>query len=163
MSCRSRRRPAGALAPAAVVYALGLFSPGSLAAQQAREIGIQSVFTAAEPVALTGGLYGAVRTTRRTRFALTAGAGGSDGELVWRTEVLGQFLLNPGSVRKAGFYAGGGVALTGGPEEHGFVVVMAGIEGTPGAPSGWALEAGLGGGFRAAVGYRWRGFRRRDR
>src|SRR5688500_10754242 len=102
MTCRSRRRRAGALAPAAAVFAVGLLTAGEVSAQQAREIGVQAVFTAADPAAFTGGLYGAVRTTRRTRFAVTAGAGGSGGELVWRGELLGQFLLNPGSVRKAG-------------------------------------------------------------
>jgi hypothetical protein len=31
-----------------------------------------------------------------------------------------------------------------------------GLEARPGAPSGWALEVGLGGGVRVSAGWRWR-------
>jgi hypothetical protein len=39
-------------------------------------------------------------------------------------------------------------------------VLAAGIEGRPGAASGWFLEAGVGGGARLSAGYRWRWFPR---
>ena len=144
------------LAPVALALAPAI-APGAVGAQQARELGIQGVVTAEGPAFIAGGLFGAVRTTRRMRIAATASVGGAGGETAWRGELLGHFLLNPGTRRAPGFYAGGGVALAG-PEERGYVVILVGVEGTPGGRSGWALEAGLGGGFRAAAGYRWRWF-----
>jgi hypothetical protein len=44
----------------------------------------------------------------------------------------------------------------GGPVDQGYVVVTLGVEARPGAPSGWFVEAGVGGGARLAMGYRWR-------
>jgi hypothetical protein len=55
-------------------------------------------------------------------------------------------------------YGAGGVALAEGPVDQGYVVVTLGIEGRPGGRSGWFAEAGVGGGARLAVGYRWRRF-----
>jgi hypothetical protein len=143
---------------AALALGAGLATPGDLAGQRVRELGPQVLVAAREPVVVAGGLFAGLRTTRRTRLALTAGVGGADGETVWRGELLGHFLLNPGSRRAPGLYAGGGIALSGGPDEEGNVVILVGLEGRPGARSGWALEAGLGGGFRATAGYRWRWF-----
>lgn len=125
-------------------------------AQQVREVGAQLLVTTQDPLLATGGLYGALRTTRRTRLALTAGAGGVDGDFAVRAEALGHFLLNPAARGKPGVYAGAGVALVAGPEEQGYVVLLVGAEGSPGGRSGWAVEAGLGGGFRVTAGYRWR-------
>jgi hypothetical protein len=53
-------------------------------------------------------------------------------------------------------YGAGGVAVAGGPVDQGYVVLTLGIEGRPGARSGWFAEAGVGGGVRLALGYRWR-------
>jgi hypothetical protein len=147
--------------PAALAFAITFLVPADATAQRAREIGLQAIVAAAEPAAITAGFYGALRTTRRTRLAVTAGVGGSEGEVAWRGELVGHFLLNPGSVRSPGLYGGGGLAVAGASEAQGFVVVLIGLEGTPGGRSGWSIEAGLGGGFRAAVGYRWRVFGRR--
>jgi hypothetical protein len=91
------------------------------------------------------------------RIAATGSIGAVSGETGWRGELLGHFLLNPGIRRAPGLYAGGGVAASG-PDERAYVVILVGVEGTPGARSGWAVEAGLGGGFRATLGYRWRWF-----
>lgn len=130
-----------------------------LAAQQAREFGIQGVVVAEDPAFVAGGLFAGLRTTRRMRLAATASVGSADGSTAWRGELLGHFLLNPGSRRAPGAYAGGGVAVAG-PDERGYVVILVGLESTPGGRSGWAVEAGLGGGFRASVGWRWRSFSR---
>jgi hypothetical protein len=70
--------------------------------------------------------------------------------------VLWHFLLKPRERRGLGVYGGGGVAVAGGPDTEGFVVVVIGLEARPGARSGWALEVGIGGGVRFSVGYRWR-------
>jgi len=36
------------------------------------------------------------------------------------------------------------------------LLLTAGLEQNPGARRGWAMELGVGGGVRFAVGYRWR-------
>jgi hypothetical protein len=133
--------------------------PRASGAQQAREVGIQAAVMAEDPAVVAGGVFAAIRSTRRLRIAATASLGAADGATAWRGELLGHFLLNPGSRRAPGAYAGGGVALAG-PDERGYVVILVGLEGTPGGRSGWAVEAGLGGGFRATAGWRWRWFSR---
>ena len=135
--------------------------PGAapLAAQRShvREVGIESTVLTTDPAMVLGGVYGAVRTSRRTRLALTASAGATGGDFAWRGELLAHFLLNPLSTRRPGVYGGGGVAAAGsGGASEGYVVVLLGVEARPGGRSGWFLEAGLGGGFRAAAGWRWR-------
>ena len=87
-------------------------------AQQAREFGVQGVVVAEDPAFVAGGLFAGLRTTRRMRLAATASVGSADGSTAWRGELLGQFLLNPGSRRAPGMYAGGGVAVAG-PDERG--------------------------------------------
>lgn len=142
---------------AAVMVAL-LLAPDVGAAQRARELGLHGVFTAQDEELLAGGVYGALRTTRRTRLAATAAAGSAGGEFVLRGELLGHFLLSPTS-RSLGVYGGGGIAGIAGAGEEGFLVLLLGIEHAPGGRSGWYLEGGLGGGARIAAGYRWRSFR----
>ena len=127
-----------------------------LPAQVSREIGVQAIFAAQEPTLLTGGLHAALRTARRGRLAATAGAGRAGDDFVVRGELIGHFLLNPSATRRPGVYAGGGVAVVAGSGEQGYVVLLVGIEGSPGGRSGWALEAGLGGGIRVSAGWRWR-------
>lgn len=146
----------GALALALLLLA------DAAAAQRAREIGLHAVFTGQDAELFAGGIYGAIRTTRRTRLALTAAAGSADGEFVARGEVLGHFLLSP-AARGPGIYGGGGIAGIAGAGEEGFLVLLLGIEHAPGGRAGWYLEAGVGGGVRLAAGYRWRWFRTPDR
>lgn len=136
--------------------ALTLPSPG--AAQQAREIGLQAIATSSDPALAVAGAYGALRTAGRTRLSLSLGAGLSDGDLAWRGEVLGHFLLSPEQRHKAGFYFAGGIAAVEGPVSRGYLVLTVGVEERPRGGSGWAVEAGVGGGVRATVGYRWRHF-----
>ena len=132
-----------------------------LAAQQAREIGIQAIGTASDPVLGVGALYGALRTSNRTRVSVTGGVGGSAGELAFRAELLGHFLLSPNKRNGPGPYFAAGVAAVGGPLERGYLVLTLGVEQRPGGGAGWAAEAGVGGGFRLALGYRWRRLRSR--
>jgi hypothetical protein len=129
------------------------------AAQQVREIGIQAVGTLSDPTLAVAGGYGAVGTSGRTRVSASIGAGLSDGELAWRGELLGHFLLSPEERQRPGFYLAGGLAGVEGPVSRGYLVVTVGVEQRPRAATGWALEAGIGGGFRVALGYRWRWFR----
>ena len=127
-----------------------------LAAQQTRELGIQAIGTASDPLLGVGALYGALRTSNRTRLSVTGGAGASAGELAFRAELLGHFLLSPNKRKGTAPYFAAGVAAVGGPVDRGYLVLTLGMEQRPGAGSGWAAEAGLGGGFRVALGYRWR-------
>ncbi|MDQ3137569.1 MAG: hypothetical protein M3Q93_08275 [Gemmatimonadota bacterium] len=140
----------------ALAAALGGVVPG--AAQQVRELGVTGVVTASDPALVVGGGYAALRTSRRTRVSVAAGAGASGGRGAWRGELLGHFLLNPARRSGAGIYAAGGVAVVGGPVEQGYVVLTLGMEGRPGGLSGWFVEVGVGGGARLAAGYRWRWF-----
>jgi hypothetical protein len=125
-------------------------------AQRVVELGVQAIGTAADPAVGVGGAYGAIRTSLRTRVSAALAAGVSDGRAAWRGELLAHFLLNPTRRRGAGMYGAGGVALTGGPVDEGYLVLTLGVEARPGMSSGWFAEAGVGGGARLALGYRWR-------
>jgi hypothetical protein len=140
-----------------------LAGAGRLAAQGVRELGLQAKVTASDPVLAVGGLYGAVRLSPRVRAAATAGLGASGGQLAGRGELLAHFLFHPGGAARTGLYVGGGVAGVAGVQDEGYVVLLLGLESRPGGRSGWALEAGVGGGVRLTAGYRWRRFSRRDR
>lgn len=138
----------------AVAGALTLAAP--LAGQQGRELGAQAVATASDPALVVAGPYAAIRTSTRTRLSLSAGAGFSAGDPAFRGEILGHFLLSPNKRRGAAFYFAGGIAGVRGPVDRGYIVLSAGLEARPAAGSGWAVEAGIGGGVRLALGYRWR-------
>lgn len=140
-----------------VVAALAWGAP--LPAQQAREIGLQAIGTASDPALAAAALYGAIRTSTRTRLSAAAGAGISSGEPALRGELLGHFLLSPNQLKGAGLYFAGGVAAVAGPVDRGYLVLTLGVEDRPGAGAGWAAEIGVGGGVRLAVGYRWRQLR----
>jgi hypothetical protein len=129
-------------------------------AQQVRELGIQAIGTLADPALAVGGLYVGWRPAKRARLSASLGLGGSGGDVAWRGELLGHFLLAP--TRRAGsaIYLAGGVAAVGGRTDQGYLVLAAGVEGRPGAATGWFLEAGVGGGARLSAGYRWRWFPR---
>jgi hypothetical protein len=148
MRCRWAERSA---------IALLLLFPAPVRAQT-RELGVAAIGTLSEPALVVAGGYAALRTSARTRITGTVGAGVSQDHLAWRGELVGHFLFSPESRRTPGFYAGGGVALVEGPFRRGYLVVTLGLEASPSRSSGWALEAGVGGGFRLAVGYRWRWF-----
>jgi hypothetical protein len=144
------------LSPELFVLAGALTLAAPLAAQQGKELGIQALATTADPSLAVAGPYGAIRTSTRTRLSAMAGAGFSSGDLAFRGEILGHFLLSPDDRHGPGFYFAGGIGAVAGPVERGYLVLAAGLENRPGAPSGWAVEAGVGGGLRVALGYRWR-------
>lgn len=125
-------------------------------AQRTQEIGAHSTLTTADPTAWVAGAYGALRPSSRVRVATQVGAGITGDAFGWRGELLWHFLLKPRERRRLGVYGGGGVAVAGGPDTEGYVVLVLGVEARPGAGSGWAFEVGVGGGVRIAVGYRWR-------
>jgi hypothetical protein len=126
------------------------------AAQRVMELGVQAIGTAADPAVAVGGVYGAIRTSQRTRISAALGAGVSGDDGAVRGELLAHFLLNPTRRTGAGVYGAGGVAIAEGPVDQGYAVVTLGIEGRPGGRAGWFVEAGVGGGARLAAGYRWR-------
>lgn len=128
------------------------------AGQQVRELGMEAIATSSDPVLAVAGAYAGIRTSGRTRFSAGLGAGVSDRAFAWRAEALGHFLLNPDQVRGWGPYVAGGLAAVGGPVSRGYLVLCLGLEERPGAGSGWAAEAGVGGGVRIALAYRWRRF-----
>lgn len=134
--------------------------PFPAAAQRVSELGLHALLTTSSPVLWGGGVYGAVRTSPRVRIAATVAAGEAGGAVAGRGELVGHFLLNPTNRAGAGAYAGGGVAGVIGPNDQGYLVLLLGIEGSPGARAGWALELGVGAGLRIAAGYRWRRFPR---
>jgi len=142
----------------ASLLAAALLAPPPAAAQQITEIGAQATALAADPGAVVGGVYGAVRTSLRSRISLAAGAGVSSGQATFRGEALAHFLLNPTRRRGLGFYGAGGLAVVQGVVDQGYLVVTLGVENRPGGRSGWFVEAGVGGGARLAVGFRHRWF-----
>jgi hypothetical protein len=141
----------------ALLAAAVCLAPTPAAAQRASEHGVKVIGTAQDDGLVVAGLSGALRPARRLRLLLSAGAGSAGGELVFRSELLGHFLLSPAS-RGIGMYGGGGVALVAGPDETGYLVLLLGVEQAPGGSGGWFVEGGLGGGVRGAAGYRWRRF-----
>jgi hypothetical protein len=136
--------------------ALGSSRP--VAAQQILELGAQAIGTFSDPVLAVAGGYGAVRTSSRTRISAGLNAGVADSELAWRGELLGHFLLSPEERRRPGFYFAAGLAGVEGAVDRGYLILTLGVEARPRAASGWAVEAGVGGGFRVALAYRWRRF-----
>ena len=140
------------------VAALAAATPAD--AQQVNELGIQAIGTLSDPALALGGIYAGWRPTKRARISAGLGLGGSEGEVAWRGELLGHFLLAPTRREGAGVYLAGGIAAVGGPTDQGYLVLVAGLEARPGAASGWFLEAGVGGGPRVSAGWRWRWFPR---
>lgn len=128
--------------------------PSVAVAQRAHELGLQVIATTDDPVAVVAGPSAGIRVERRVRLVGTAGLGLQGGELAWRLEGVAHFHLRPDS-HTVGVYGGGGLALAGGRRTQGYMVVLLGVETSPGGTGGWTAEVGFGGGFRMAVGYRW--------
>lgn len=120
------------------------------------EIGPQALALVDDPAYVGGGLYAAVRPGGNARVALTGSLGAADGQVLTRGELLAEFLLNPRRARGVSPYGFGGVALMTGEGTTGYLVLGLGLETAPRARSGWAIEAGVGGGVRLTVGWRRR-------
>lgn len=136
--------------------ALLLLVTPRLEAQTFTELGAQGMLLARDPALIAGGVHAAVRTTPRTRFMATLSGGSLDGELAGRAEGLGHFLLNPLDPAGIGLYGGGGLGLEFLEGTRGYIVLLLGLEASPGGTSGWFLEGGWGGGPRFSAGWRWR-------
>ncbi len=118
-------------------------------------VGVDLVGLASDPV--FGGA-GAVLGREISRDLTLVGrgmAGRQDGETVGRGELTLEFRFPEPNRRRPVPYLGVGVAGTTGPRSGPYLVATAGLD-IPGSGRGrWALEAGVAGGVRAAVGYRY--------
>ena len=144
-------RWADALAGAILLAVL----PHSLPAQKGVEGGVHALATFADFTFAGGGAHLSFRPGGRTRFTLTASPGVIEDDFALRGESTAQFMLNPGSLRH-GWYAGGGVAGIAGVVDEAYLLLVIGMESSPGGGSGWVVETGIGGGVRVLLGYRWR-------
>jgi len=104
------------------------------------------------------GFRAAIRTTGATRVTVSGGTGLLEMGSTARGEVAAEYLLAPRAARRIGVYVGGGLAGVIGEGRGQFILAYIGIEKSPGLKSGWALEAGMGGGFRLRAAWHWRKF-----
>lgn len=118
---------------------------------------VQAAATTASAPFVGAGLGGGVRSRGRSGAYVTVNAGSSGNALAFRGELAAVFHLDP--ARRAGWaaYGGGGVALEWSDSRSAqYVLLLVGIEAAPRASRGWFAELGVGGGLRAAAGYRLR-------
>jgi hypothetical protein len=120
------------------------------------EFGIQGLALLQDPEWIGGGGYLAWRPEGHARLALTIQGGSVDQRFSGRGELLAHLLVSPGRKTGVGLYGLGGIAGETGPRDQGYLVIGLGLERAPGGGSGWAIEAGVGGGARISVGWRWR-------
>ena len=138
-----------------LLLVVALSSP--LPAQVIRsEIGVQAYARLGDADRGGGGLYLARRAGPRGRVSLFAGAGGGDDGASGRAEALVHLLVAPGRRQGMAPYLAGGLGLDVAGRSDTRLVAVIGLEGSPGARHGWVLEAGVGGGWRVAAGWRWR-------
>ena len=109
-------------------------------------------------VGLVAGPRIAFRTFGGTRVAVSVGVGFRGDSASVRGEAAVEFVLAPRAAHRFTVYFGGGVAGVVGGGRGGYLLLYAGLEGSPGLPKGWAFEVGLGSGFRFRVAYHWRRF-----
>jgi hypothetical protein len=142
----------------AFLVLMPIVGPKSLSAQEPRgtELGGIGMVALSDPVFLGGGLQVAVRPGGKARIVVTALPGAIDRRFALRGEVIAEFLLNPATVQGIGLYGLAGIAGVTGSRERAYLVAGIGAEKSPGGRSGWVVEAGVGGGARLAVGWRWR-------
>jgi hypothetical protein len=126
----------------------------------ATELSLGAASALAHHTFIGGELGLARRTGNETRVALAVAAGSAASEPAMRAQLTLQLLVNPAARSGLGVYGGLGAAFAGrrGATGEGLVVVMLGLERTPGSPSGWYIEGGFAGGVRAAAGWRMRRF-----
>jgi hypothetical protein len=127
------------------------------------EAGLQGLAAISDTTLAGGGPVLAIRPMASTRIALAAAFGSAGGAFATRIELLGHFLLDPARQHGVGIYGIGGVAYVHDRADHGYLVVGAGAEWSPGGSRGWFAEGGIGGGWRLAAGYRWRWRRHHSR
>jgi hypothetical protein len=120
------------------------------------EVGVAGLGSFASPTFGGGGLSFSVRPGGDVRVLGLLAAGARRHRLTGRGELVLHYLLAPERRRGVGLYGIGGIAGISGPGSAGYLVLGVGAESSPGGRSGWLVEAGVGGGFRAAVGWRFR-------
>ena len=104
------------------------------------------------------GFRAALRTTGATRVSISGATGLLEMGSTARGEIAAEYLLAPRAAGKIGVYVGGGLAGVIGEGRGQFLLAYVGLEKSPGLKSGWALEAGMGGGFRLRAAWHWRKF-----
>ena len=111
-------------------------------------------------VGLFAGPRFGLRTLGGTRGIVSFGVGARGDSASARAEAALEYQLSPRATRGMRVYFGGGLAGVVGAGRGGYLLLFGGLERSPGLPSGWAVEAGLGGGFRIRAAYHWRHFPR---
>lgn len=137
--------------------------PGALQAQASGAViewGAHATVLAVNngPVGVIGGPRLSLRTLGSARVTLSLGVGSRGDEVSGRGEAAIEYLLSPRAAGRVGVYFGGGLAGVVGGGNGGYLLIYVGVEKSPGLPAGWALEGGLGGGFRIRAAYHWRRF-----
>jgi hypothetical protein len=150
-------RPAAAGLLPAVLTANLLVAQGR---SRVIEWGPHATFTATDSsrVGVVAGPRFAVRSPGGTRLTLSLGAGVHGRRASGRGEAALEYLFSPRAAGRLSIYGGGGLAGVVGGGEGGYLLVYVGVERSPGLPAGWAVEAGVGGGFRIRAAYHWRRF-----
>ena len=126
-------------------------------AQAIVEWQVQGVGRFATSTFIGGGLGLALRSAGRERIGLSADVGSLDGAVAGRGELLVGYYLSPGAREGPSWYGTGGVAtefIAGAHREN--LVLAVGVESKPAGKTGWFVEAGVAGGFRATLGLRFR-------
>lgn len=155
----------------AVLVSLGLASSGPLEGQASAgtapagrtvivEWGAHATAIVADSLRLgiLGGPRLALRAPGGTRGALSLGIGVLGDSAIARVEGAVEYQVAPRAAGRLGVYFGGGLAGVAGAGRGGYLLLYVGLESSPGLRSGWAVEAGLGGGFRIRGAYHWRRF-----
>jgi hypothetical protein len=101
-----------------------------------------------------------LRTLGGTRGVVSFGLGARGDSASARAEAAIEYQVSPRAVGRMGVYFGAGLAGVVGAGRGGYLLLYLGLERSAGLPSGWAVEAGLGGGFRIRGAYHWRHFPR---
>jgi len=121
----------------------------------------QFVGTTAADAFVGAGVGWGLRGPGRLGLNLTASSGVAGKAFAGRFEGVATFHLEPGRRRGVGVYGAAGVAAVAtGESTAEWLVVAVGIDARPRAENGWFLELGVGGGVRAATGFRIRRFAR---
>lgn len=128
---------------------------GASWAQQGPALQAHSVVVSGRPWFAGAGLGASLGLTLRTAVGLTASFGVEERRAAARAEVLASFYLSaPGAVRVNPYLAGGAALTWSGVADRQYMVLAVGVERRLGGRVRGFLEAGVGGGWRAAAGLR---------
>lgn len=142
-----------------VLLGLSFLPAGCIQSQEKRvshEWGVQVTGATGRPAFLGAGPAWAWRPGLRDRLVLHGALGSAEHQAAVRMEASWQFLLSPQTRKGVGAYVGGGIAGQFAESNRGWLLLTAGVEHSPAAGRGWFAEAGIGGGVRIAIGFRWR-------